>query len=248
MEQAKNDLMPQHNGSMEVLNQEMGTARMQKKLSECNSAEICQALAYCMVLIGLRAENYPSKPEQLIMVNYLLKYFPYTTTEDIRLAFECAVAGKLDLLQSDIKHYENFSCLYLATILRAYKKYFNEVMAEYDRKPVLRALPPVGFDNVSIVDMHYQEFLSDQLNIHTISSRVFEIAVEKCGLTVFEDEYDQFLNQAKLQISDLNVFATALNNTDVESRAQVLCLIAWFQKLKEKGIEKVKASNRTKYA
>lgn len=223
-----------------MLNAEMENARLQKRLCDSTEREIKQALGYCMVLVGIRSENLLSEKETLIIINFLSRHFPYTTPEDIILAFEFAIAGKLDLSQSDINSYQNFTCLYVATILRAYKKYFNERMAQ-PKRIEMKALPPANFNPIELVDMHYQEFLVGSLNINTISTRVIQIAAEKCGLLVYENEYIQYLKKAKIELNALKKIGEIISESDIEKRAIGLCLQDWFGQQKEAGILKIEA-------
>lgn len=221
------------------LEQCMTTSRSLAKLPELTDKEIYITLGYCIMLVGLRPQNYPGDTEKQLLAEYLRNHFPYTTAMDIRLAFEFAISGKLSLPDSEIKPYENFSCLYVSIILRAYKEYFNSIIQSKSLSTGLKTLPPPNYDPTEFINMYYQEFLTDKLNIKFISTKAFETAVLKCGLLVYEDEFEVFLQRAKKEIliEDLHTRLEQSFDQAIEDRAKVLCLVNWFDEQKKKGIK-----------
>ena len=85
--------------------------------------EIKQALRYAMVLVGLRGNNMPTDEEKYVLLNFIKENFGNQTPEEIKLAFDFAIAGKFEV---DVKCYENFSCEYFARIMKAYIAYERE--------------------------------------------------------------------------------------------------------------------------
>lgn len=85
--------------------------------------DIKQALRYTMVLVGLRGNNLPTEEEKVVLTNFVKSNFGNNTCEEIKIAFEMAVAGKLNV---DAKCYENFSCEYFGRIMNAYIEYSKE--------------------------------------------------------------------------------------------------------------------------
>jgi hypothetical protein len=85
--------------------------------------DLKQALRYSMILVGLRANNMPNDEEKFVLLNFIRSNFGNLTPEEIKLGFELAVAGKLNI---DAKCYENFSCEYFGRIINAYMVYSTE--------------------------------------------------------------------------------------------------------------------------
>jgi hypothetical protein len=79
--------------------------------------DLKDVLRYCMVLVGLRGNNMPTDEEKFVLLNFIRTNFGNQTPEEIRIAFESALAGKFEI---DVKCYENFSCEYFARIVKAY--------------------------------------------------------------------------------------------------------------------------------
>lgn len=86
-----------------------------------NVEPIKQALRFSMVLVGLRAANLPNEEETKVLIEYIQKYYGGHTAAEIKLAFEMAVAGKLDVEQ--VSCYENFTPLYFSSIMNAYREW-----------------------------------------------------------------------------------------------------------------------------
>jgi hypothetical protein len=82
--------------------------------------DLKQVLRYSMILVGLRANNMPNDEEKFVLLNFIRSNFGNLTPEEIKLGFELAVAGKLNI---DAKCYENFSCEYFGRIMNAYMVY-----------------------------------------------------------------------------------------------------------------------------
>jgi len=85
--------------------------------------DIKQVLRYSMLLVGLRGNNLPTEEEKFVLTNFVRSNFGNQTPEEIKIAFEMAVAGKL---QVDAKCYENFSCEYFGRIMNAYLEFARQ--------------------------------------------------------------------------------------------------------------------------
>lgn len=81
---------------------------------------IKQSLRYCMLLVGIRAQNMPDEEEKGVLIDFIREHYSGHTSLEIKIAFDMAVSGQLDI--DDVKCYENFSCEYLARIMSAYRK------------------------------------------------------------------------------------------------------------------------------
>lgn len=106
---------------------ELQAALTETKICRLNDTEpVFQALRYAMLLVGLRAKNLPNDQERAVLLMHIRKNYGGHTSAEIRLAFEMAISGKLDLDQSEVVCYENFSCLYFSGIMNAYRKWAAE--------------------------------------------------------------------------------------------------------------------------
>jgi len=98
-------------------------ARSHQTLRYSNEDEIKQALRYAMLFVGLRGNNLPSEEEKYVLLKFIKSNFGNHTPQEIVLAFEYAVAGKINV---DAKCYENFSCEYFSRIMNAYINFARE--------------------------------------------------------------------------------------------------------------------------
>jgi hypothetical protein len=112
---------PYASGSLSPIVQAQSTITIRQRSED----DIKEAIRYAMVLVGLRGANMPTDEEKFVLLNFIRVNFGNQTPEEIRLAFEYAIAGKFE---TDVKCYENFSCEYFARIMKAYIDYSrNEV-------------------------------------------------------------------------------------------------------------------------
>lgn len=98
-------------------------ARSTQTLRLRHEEDLKQVLRYSMVLVGLRGNNMPTEEEKFVLINFIKTNFGNLTPEEIKLAFEWAVSGKLGI---DAKCYENFSCEYFGRIAKAYIDYSRQ--------------------------------------------------------------------------------------------------------------------------
>lgn len=103
---------------------------------DADYGEYSQALKYVMVKIGLRAENWPVAEEKMLLRDHMVKEYGNHTPAEVKLAFDMAIAGRLDIELKYRVCYENFSCMYVSIIMNAYRKWSAE---EYKQIP---QLPP----------------------------------------------------------------------------------------------------------
>lgn len=104
-----------------------------------NEEDLKQVLRYAMLLSGLRSNNMPTDEEKFVLINFIRSNFGNQTPEEIRLAFDLAMAGKLNI---DAKCYENFSCEYFGRILKAYIDYARQEILIVKKEPEVISLPP----------------------------------------------------------------------------------------------------------
>ena len=98
-------------------------ARSTQTLRLRHEEDLKQVLRYAMVLVGLRGNNMPTEEEKFVLLNFIRSNFGNQTPEEIKLAFDWAVSGKLNV---DAKCYENFSCEYFGRIMKAYLDYARQ--------------------------------------------------------------------------------------------------------------------------
>lgn len=120
--------------------QKLEVALKSKLIRDSSLEEIKETLRFIMVKIGLRAQNWPNDLEKVILHQHIVENFSGNNLEEIKLAFEMAIAGKLDL--EDVKCYENFSCMYFSMIMNAYRKWsaqaYEQVKIKIEEPPKQR--------------------------------------------------------------------------------------------------------------
>lgn len=117
-------------------------ANLEKALQTCLIAdsslqEISQVLRLVMMKMGIRAQNLPSEVETAVLFDHIKENFGGHRIAEIKLAFEMAIGGKLELKSEDVKCYENFSCAYFSTIMNAYRQWSAQ-----EARSIIRDTPP----------------------------------------------------------------------------------------------------------
>lgn len=138
-------------------------AKFQTALTDqriCNLTDVeplKQALRYAMVLVGIKANNVPNDREKSVLLQFIVNNYGGHTPSEIRLAFDLAISGDLDV--EDVKCYENFSPLYFASIMNAYRKWARPKHGEI--KPIEKELTP---DEKLDIELQYAAYLQKQVN------------------------------------------------------------------------------------
>jgi hypothetical protein len=105
--------------------------------------ELKQVLRLAMLMVGLRGSNLPTDEEKYVLLAFIKSNYGNQTPEEIAIAFEMAVAGKLN---TDCKCYENFSCEYFGRIMNAYIEYARQETKNV-KKPEPEIVKPIPTDD-----------------------------------------------------------------------------------------------------
>lgn len=105
------------------------------KINNSADAQIKTVLFYAMELVGFNTQNINADSLNIIVRN-VKNGFKFLQLEEIKIAFEYGVNGKLGI---DLNTYQNFNALYVANVLKAYKSYKEK---EYARpRPYIETRP-----------------------------------------------------------------------------------------------------------
>jgi hypothetical protein len=115
-------------------------ALAEPKIFLSEQEKLLEVLRYVMVIIGLRAQNYPDKIETQILLNFITENYGGHTPAEIKLAFEMAITKKLDV---DSVCYENFSVAYFVSIMEAYRTWAKEQIKQLPAPIEDRELKPM---------------------------------------------------------------------------------------------------------
>ncbi len=129
-------------------------AQLATKNCDADHERIAEALRLVMVKIGLRAANWPSAMEKVILIEHIVTNFPNNTVDEIKIAFDWAIDERLNLGIDGYNCYENFSCAYFSRIMKAYNK-----LASVVKKPEQRQLIEYKPEPEVNVNESYSEFL-----------------------------------------------------------------------------------------
>ncbi len=246
-EQAPQELKPCETGELTTVKEAIKGV----KLFTATDEHINQVLRYCMLVVGIRSQNLPQGEEVIVLKNFIKNHLGGYTLTEYRLAFELAAA---DQLECDTKHYENFTCEYVSRIMKAYRKYANNILefAERRMQPEMKALPPISYHPLQLVNIYYKEFLHDEINWKTVSDKAFDDANKNCQMGLSEEDLKKCISEAKTEVlaqyqdskkkDEIMLLKeipieTACYNDDVNHIAKVKCLKLWFERMKTGGVK-----------
>lgn len=154
------NLAPVLKGSMplKTTDERLAVALAQPRISEGTEEDLKKALRYIYTLVGIRAHNLPADEEKEFLHAYIFENYGTHTPQEIRLAFDMAVQGRLDV---DARCFENFSVAYFASIMNAYRIWAaREVKAAQTKNTA----PQYTRDQLVDINVEYAFFLFKQIN------------------------------------------------------------------------------------
>jgi hypothetical protein len=117
--------------------------------------KINQVVKQILPLYGIDAS-----PEHLVEVTQFITTYKLIAVDEIKLAFEWAVSGKLSI---DAKCYENFSCEYFGRIMKAYIEYARQetitVVKEIEAPKEIPSDADLKMAAINSANMYSQEMI-----------------------------------------------------------------------------------------
>lgn len=101
----------------------LAVALAEPKLASVSEDALKNCLRYVYTLVGLRAPNFPVDPEKQLLHHHIRKHFGKHTAAEVRLAFEMAINGRLDIDPKEVKCYQDFTPAYFSAIMVAFRKW-----------------------------------------------------------------------------------------------------------------------------
>ena len=148
------------------------------KFDTCSEADLKKTMLYIYMLIGLRPHNYPQSPEKEFLHEYIRKYYGMHTCEELALAFEMAVQGKLSIPTNEVNCYEHFSPQYFGRIMSAFRSWARDVHKEIDSKKG----PPPLTNYQRLEAMYWNAVYRDSLLKPPLKPAAHDRKMERRGL------------------------------------------------------------------
>jgi hypothetical protein len=131
--------------------QQFELAIAEKKICHGSEEELKQALRYIYILVGLRAQNYPTDIAKQLLHAYIFEDYGGHTPGELRLAFKMAIQNKLSLRSEDVTCYENFSIAYFSRIMEAYREWAKEQIKQLPAPVQDRKLKPMEKVDINLI-------------------------------------------------------------------------------------------------
>jgi hypothetical protein len=195
MELAPQELKPLKNGDVDIFKRSL----LSYQIKNSSENDLKSVLRQVMLKVGLRAANLPNDEEKQILLAFINQNYGNHTTGEIILAFDLAIAGKLDL--KEVNCYENFSCLYFALIMNAYRKWAS-VQVRYIPDEVQSQLsePPPKQSNGEFVAFWLNEWKESATKNYFLFgqfTKIYEILADNNLIDLTEKEKESIKAKVK---------------------------------------------------
>lgn len=216
------------------------------RLSQDNANNILEMLKYIIILIGLKSEI--TSDEIRVLVSFLRNQFKHRTAEEIRLAFELMVAGKLGL-----KSYKSLNAELFGEVLNAYDEYLSkDAEVQQFRKQLQKEnevkLSDAEKRKISLTSIQkmYEHYLNDRVTTAYELWAYYDTILElkKFTLTNSDKQELKTLYEAeKAKIKNrgmLEIFMSELKVEINESQLKKGCVVMWqFEKAKQNNLKTI---------
>ena len=149
MEQRQHALTLSPSGLTETLQ----LAIQSKAIGQCEFQEIQKPLAYCMMLVGIKAANIPQQEDASFLIGQIKKNFAGNRLSEIQLAFDLAVNGQLDIEDKEINAYQDFTFIYFSRVFNSYRRWAAVEYKQIEDKPQQKIYTTEQLENIQRLDV-----------------------------------------------------------------------------------------------
>lgn len=171
-----------------------------RPINKSTIEELKQVLRLVMVKVGLRANNFPTDGEKEVLLEHIITNYGNHTPEEVKLAFDMAIAGKLELEDKEVTCYENFSCLYFSKILNAYRRWATQT-----HQQLKKDYPKMVEEKIILTDEDKAEWImewkqKEDINMELIPLIFYDFMEEKNLLRLSKIKKWEYVTKATEQI------------------------------------------------
>lgn len=180
-------LLPYEIGELSLLSEALKSPLIKKSSVE----DLKQVLRLVMMKVGIRAQNLPQDEERAVLIEHIYSHYGGHSIQEIRLAFEMAIGGSLELRPDDIKCYENFSCAYFSSVMNAYRKWSGQQHHLIPTDPGQRIFSAEEIEQSAreMVEIQYQTLIAGR---KIYNSEINKAILEKDGLLITNETVEEF--------------------------------------------------------
>ena len=175
-------------------------ALQQQPINKSTVEDLKQVLKLAMIKVGIRANNLPNDVEKGVLIEHIITHYGNHTPMEVKLAFDMAISGKLDLEEKEVTAYENFSCLYFSKIMNAYR-----VWARQTHSQLKKDYPKMIAEKFTLDDEEKAEWMmewkqKEDINFELIPLIFYDWMAEKNLIKLSGKEKWAYTEKATTQI------------------------------------------------
>lgn len=162
--------------------------------------ELREILRLVIVKVGLRAENWPNDVEKSVLIEHIVTNYGSHTNEEIKLAFDMAISGRLDLAERDISCYESFSCLYFSKIMNAYRKWASKNYV-YMVKEEVKQIEKEDLNERTMAEWYKEierRIVVDKMKLDFIPLSIYEWIDKQGGINITDEQRISYNQKAAM--------------------------------------------------
>lgn len=181
--------------------EQIAIAKHTMRLKDCHTNKVLEIIAKGLMILGLKGDRVPSKPEIAYMVDMLQKDYANLPIGELDLAFELMAKNKLD---ENPETYQNFSVLYLSRMLGGYARFVRSNYVE--PKVELKQIEQPKQQDTDLIEFAYECYKKNNNKRFDNIFMALDIFKYILKNNLMEFNYNEIytltLNELKLRILD----------------------------------------------
>lgn len=208
--------------------------------------QISGVLKLAMLKVGLREKNLPAKEEKQVLIDHILSHYGNHTPAEIKLAFDLAVAGKLEdrnargePIDLEVNCYENFSCLYFSKVMNAYRRWARDTYSQLKKDEPKMLTESTELSPIEMLDWINEWKGKTDIIVDLIPLSFYKFLTETDSIEVTPQmKWDYWEKALQVVHTELHQAIPLCKTTDA------LKELTNFEKMKSEGLFTVKMKSR----
>lgn len=205
------------------LNVEIFQKSREERIGSCAESIMMEKVAGVMdfIMRDMGVRTTPDTYSRVRMSQFIVRRYSDLSLSELKLAFELAVIGELNVDEKDVKHYNDFSILYVSRILNAYKTKRREsihnvtlALPQPEIKPTQEEIEKIHTQFINVICNLYDKQKGGEDVTHRFTGIIYDYLNRLGLIKISATTKKQFMVLAKMKLADQATSINALHRVN----------------------------------